>query len=197
MNRLTIGLLGLTFCSPNLGCGALAYSFRNILVKIARENNIKMNIKIFTNVDSNNYIYESNNYITENIERFSFRKPGSISALYKEISSCDYVFDFTEGDSFTDLYGMKRLILTSLPKFKAIKTSRLILGPQTYGPFALNLSRLLARRIMKGADKLYARDQESSELVRKISGCNSFTTTDVAFALPYEKKRRNDNAGGI
>ena len=46
------------------------------------------------------------------------------------------VFDFTEGDSFSDIYGLKRFALTSFFKFVTIKKDGcLVLGPQTYGPF--------------------------------------------------------------
>ena len=43
-----IGLCGLSFCSPNLGCSALAYAFRKLLIDInLRNDNVQHEIVCF------------------------------------------------------------------------------------------------------------------------------------------------------
>src|SRR6056300_1048475 len=75
----------------------------------------------------------------------------AISAL---ISSSDIVFDINEGDSFSDIYGLKRIV-------RHFTDSRLILSwkkpliflPQTLGPFNTLLGKVLARHIICRLEK--------------------------------------------
>ena len=56
--------------------------------------------------------------------------------IKKEISNCDFFIDLTYGDSFSDIYGFKNLLIYLIPKMLALSTkTTCVLGPQTYGPF--------------------------------------------------------------
>lgn len=103
-------------------------------------------------------------------------------------------FDMTGGDSFSDIYGVTRFLRNYLLK-RACQSRRrpYIMLPQTYGPFRHALTRLLARDVIKHADRLLARDQESPEHIERIAPgygrgrCE--VCPDVAFILePREKK---------
>lgn len=62
------------------------------------------------------------------------------------------VMDITGGDSFSDIYGLKRLAFGCLYKFLVMLTgTNLILLPQTYGPFKRSLARTLARVVLSGS----------------------------------------------
>lgn len=183
-----IGLCGLSFCSPNLGCSALAYAFRKLLIDIFKNDNVQLKIVVFSNVDSKDYVVTSEKWVSEELIRYSFKKISSIKLAKAKIEECDVVFDFTEGDSFSDIYGLKRFALTSFFKFVTIKKDGcLVLGPQTYGPFKNKHVKKMAKWLISSADRVYARDRKSAKLVESITGIKAITTTDVAFALPKDQ----------
>lgn len=179
-NNKKIGLLGLTFASPNKGCMALSYVFLEILNEIISDE--KFDIIVFSN-----YHYDIHDeQIIKSIElfNFSYKKPRSIKAFWEKIKECDIVFDFTEGDSFSDIYGFKRMLLVSLNKLLVIKSKTpLFLGPQTYGPYKYKKSKWLAKYIINNCFYCCSRDEQSTMLVSKLSNNQVYTYTDIAFAL--------------
>lgn len=183
--RLNIVLCGLSFSSPNLGCSALAYAFRSILVDALRSEKIDLNLTVLSNVDCKNYVKTNETWVHENVLRYSLKNIKSIKLSKSAIHNADIVIDFTEGDSFSDIYGVKRFLVTSYFKHVAIHSrAALMLGPQTYGPFKRKIVSKIASKLILHADRVYARDQKSAELVGRISGKKIITTTDVAFSLP-------------
>jgi len=63
------------------------------------------------------------------------------------------------GDSFSDIYGIKRFFYVSLPQLLVVLLDkRLILLPQTLGPFNRGIVRMIARYILIHANKVYSRD---------------------------------------
>lgn len=95
--KYCIGLCGLSFCSPNLGCSALAYAFRKLLIDIFKNDNVQLKIVVFSNVDSKDYVVASEKWVSEELIRYSFKKISSIKLAKAKIEECDVVFDFTEG----------------------------------------------------------------------------------------------------
>jgi colanic acid/amylovoran biosynthesis protein len=99
------------------------------------------------------------------------------------------VLDITGGDSFSDIYGLRRMILGSLRKILVILLDRdLILLPQTYGPYASHIARMLARWILRRAAGIYSRDHEGLDQITRLMGSKSMRTKpqfcpDVAFTL--------------
>ena len=118
---MKIGLTGLVFNTGNKGCEALSYSFLDVLDDIAGSANEVYDIVIFRTFP-----------VREGLRRFY--SLGSVKkklgpqkdynnlrvsvCFYRRIRRrilfdrlnirCDYVFDFTQGDSFTDIYGDSR-----------------------------------------------------------------------------------------
>lgn len=91
------------------------------------------------------------------------------------------------GDSFSDIYGMQRLLYVALPQILALMLGKpLILLPQTYGPFKNRLSRCIARYILRRAKCVYSRDQEGLEVVSDLLGGQDAQVRfayDMGFAL--------------
>lgn len=185
-DNFTIGLMGLNFYSANLGCGALAYAFRSLLVNCLAELEYTARLIIYTSEDDALLQPCGVTGITEKIVRFQFSDGlQTLGMLKHELSQCDLVFDFTEGDSFADIYGIKRFVKTSLLKRFAIRYSGgLVLGPQTYGPFNNRLVQMAAKRLVSESAAVFARDEQSADIVRSFGRSDVKTTTDVAFALP-------------
>ncbi|MEZ6019213.1 MAG: polysaccharide pyruvyl transferase family protein [Planctomycetota bacterium] len=105
------------------------------------------------------------------------------------------VWDVSGGDSFTDLYGVKRFWTTTHPKFLAIEAGRpLVLLPQTYGPFQDPGLRKIAEEVTRKAASAWARDERSFEALRELLGSEFDPArhrcgVDMAFGLPTTPPR--------
>lgn len=91
------------------------------------------------------------------------------------------------GDSFSDIYGMRRLIYVGLPQILVLAMGKpLTVLPQTLGPFKSRLARIFGGFILRHADQVYARDQQSLEEVRPLMGARRSKLRcgyDMAFRL--------------
>jgi len=93
------------------------------------------------------------------------------NALLRAVADADLVLDVSGGDSFTDLYGGARFSETIAPKEIALRLGRrLVLLPQTYGPFRSERSRRAARRVVAAAELAYARDPDSFRQLQELMG---------------------------
>lgn len=202
----TVGLLGLDFESGNLGCGALSYGFSEILGKINRSHggDVVGEVVVYSKISAET---------AQRIEQITGAKC-TVARLARNLKfwqqrrdfgKCDFIFDFTAGDSFADIYGMKRFISRSMTKINAIHSKAVfVMGSQTYGPFEEKASRMVAGYIIKKSDHVLSRDALSSGLIRELTGREPVETVDVAFALPYDKTEEKDekirigfNASGL
>lgn len=182
---MKIGVFGLTFAGGNKGCSALGYSFLEILRMICKDT--KNDILVFTYLEHEEIRFFDDMNIK--IIPFLLNSIESIKKLKKEIKQCDIIFDFTEGDSFTDIYGIKRAIKVSLTKqLVLINKVPLVLGPQTYGPFNSWIMKKWAKHIIKKSYYSCTRDEKSAERMKELTGMLLDTYTDIAFALPKAKE---------
>lgn len=105
--------------------------------------------------------------------------------LLSWLSSFDLVLDSRAGDSFADIYGLRRLTTMTLLAAMAQRSgSPVVMSPQTIGPFSSLLGRFLARRSMKSAELVMARDAESAGHAQRLGRVVDVVTTDVVFAIP-------------
>jgi polysaccharide pyruvyl transferase WcaK-like protein len=89
----------------------------------------------------------------------------------RRISEAGLVASITGGDSFSDIYGMQRFLYAALPQLLVLlMTKRLVLLPQTIGPFKGWLARRTAGFIMRRADLVYSRDLASREAAQVVAG---------------------------
>ncbi len=191
---LIIGLLGLPFQSGNKGCAALAYSFLQILREIAIKNNLKISLIIISRLNMHNLNITDDYIAKSDIVEYHFKNIKSQILARKKLKTCDYVFDFTEGDSFSDLYGIKQLIVNSNLKLACInRRIPLILCPQTQGPFSKKVSQIIAKKIICNCYKVFTRDIQSANYLKETFNVIATTSIDVAFELPYEKNSLEKN----
>lgn len=191
-NKYDISLIGLEIGNENMGCVALTYSFLNLLREIGEELDITINL---TAISYSDVQYECDNIIKSyEIIRVHPKQLSFWKSLKDNFKKADMIFDFTLGDSFSDIYGAERYIKTNLLKCAALKyNDRFILGPQTYGPYNKLWARNWAARIIDKSYKVYSRDEESAQVLKKICKKNVVVETDVAFALPYSKNDIPEN----
>lgn len=115
---------------------------------------------------------------------------GGVHPMASYLRGLDAVLDISGGDSFSDIYGPRRFRGSTLFKELALALgSKLVLLPQTYGPFEHEKNRVKARRLIKGASQVWARDDHSLSVVRELLGTDfdparHQQTIDVAFGLP-------------
>jgi colanic acid/amylovoran biosynthesis protein len=80
----------------------------------------------------------------------------------RAILEADVVASLAGGDSFSDIYGMGRLLYVSLPQILVLQLDKpLIMLPQTLGPFRGRCARGIAGYLMRGARAVYSRDKMS------------------------------------
>lgn len=196
---ITIGLNGIDFSNGNFGCEALAYSLINCIKEQCNKNNIQVKYIFFCFKyieEKKKQLCENLNIEYENIEfvEITIKSLRNIKNTKKYYKKCDFVIDMSGGDSFSDIYGLKRMLRESFYKLMAINNKiPLVLGPQTYGPYNKIISKIIARKIMKNATLIFSRDKKSSDMVYDISKIRTIDTTDLAIRLPYKKEKKTKN----
>ena len=216
-NRKKICLLGASFDTGNLGVSALAESSIKVILhqwpnaevillgsgRVESEHSIKISGRemLIRNVplrlSKKNLV--SNHFCVlfaysllfkifrwDGFKRFFTRR----NRCLRDIVEADMVADITGGDSFSDIYGMRRFIKGCLNKLLIIQFGKtLVMLPQTYGPFEKKTTKFLARYILKRIPKMYARDQQSLGCIEDILKNNGMVrrkiqfVPDVAFVL--------------
>lgn len=203
VNSLIIGLFGCLVNNENMGCVALTFSLIRVLEKIAREKGEIYTYYVFEvdpNEESRQLAIEKLN-LNENqmkcydvsplfkVRRFVHHLPTGIDSL-KALQKCDCTIDLTAGDSFTDIYGQyifdgETNVKLLIKKFG----KKLILGPQTYGPFSSEQNIKKAQKAIEQADLVISRDKKSKDYVLNFSKKDVYVTTDLAFDLPYSNEK--------
>ncbi|NUU07321.1 polysaccharide pyruvyl transferase family protein [Leifsonia sp. C5G2] len=105
--------------------------------------------------------------------------------MQRWLAGFDLIVDTRSGDSFADIYGTRRLmVMSAVSEFAAQAGVPVVLGPQTIGPFDTATGRAVARRSLRRADLVMARDNQSAKAAKALGRPVDVLTTDVVFALP-------------
>jgi polysaccharide pyruvyl transferase WcaK-like protein len=104
----------------------------------------------------------------------------------KTVAEADIVADIRGGDSFSDIYGLKRFFRGFFTAWTCLLIKGSIVQlPQTYGPFNSWLARSFAKYLLRRSCLVIARDEESRKvalgLVRREQ--QVLLSPDVAFSL--------------
>lgn len=211
MNRINIGIMGGLVNNPNMGCLALTYSLISLLEKIAEEEKISFSYTIFEpfpSQSSTKTLLEEFNFSADKLSVIENGKIGIYNLksfvkmilngpqnlkMINEIKKCSIIFDITQGDSFTDLYGLRRFYeFTSIKSLVEKVGVPIVLAPQTYGPFYDAKAKMFAKKIIEKSSFVIARDEKSVEYLSDFVDKKIYSVTDLAFALPYKKKKCKD-----
>jgi polysaccharide pyruvyl transferase WcaK-like protein len=117
------------------------------------------------------------------------------------VAEADIVVSMAGGDSFSDIYGMGRLLYVALPQILAlILGKKLVFLPQTIGPFKGAAAKMIARIIMRRAVVIYSRDREGIGDAKALLGAGSADGKvrfcyDVGFVVDPVKPRGMDLDG--
>lgn len=120
------------------------------------------------------------------VRRFLERK----TPLLEKLLDADYVGDIRGGDSFSDIYGLKRFAVGVLPgAVPLILGKKYTLLPQTYGPYSSGIAKRVARIILRRAHLVLTRDREGIGVVEERlgkpagAGGSPVFCPDVAFTM--------------
>jgi colanic acid/amylovoran biosynthesis protein len=179
-----IALLWHSVNSDNLGVGALTASHLAILDKVARDLGIAMRYDIIGWRDPAPAYIARPDVTVFPMRARDLVRPGG---LYAAVSRSDLVLDISAGDSFADIYGVRRFAMNAISKAVVLLARRpLVLSPQTVGPFERPWARRLAEMLMRRARVVVTRDSLSTEFLQSFGlGGKLLEATDVAFRLPY------------
>lgn len=186
---ITIGLLWHTLRHPNLGVDALTRANIAILSAACARANVTPQFVLLGTPGP---------YAPDEPGVRQGGSPGTRQLLsgrgpfFDDVNRCGIVFDTSEGDSFTDIYGWKRCLAQSGSKLIAMRGGRpLVLSPQTIGPFNNGWSRALARYVINKARLTFARDHLSTEALHGLAVRERIDEAiDVAFRLPFTRAER-------
>ncbi len=194
MKKIKIGFLWHNVSSCNLGVGALAISNMLLIDSILKE--LGLEGEFYTIGDSEVSDVENKRLVESQINYQFTHIPISVKKILTNfnefqkfknlIAEMDYLIDNGAGDSFADIYGLKRFFIQAFTKIYAILFNKKpILAPQTIGPFKNTIAQVIAGIIIKKASLTFARDSISFELGKKLGDCK--LSTDVALTMPYQK----------
>lgn len=174
-------LLGASLNSGNKGINALT---RGQIFLIFNKIGIDTEIEILSNTvdkEINNKINYNNNII--NIKEYPIGGNKNIlisfiksifhgkNEIITKIDNCDMVWDISEGDSFSDIYGIKRFFKHSILKLTTLNLKKkLIIMPQTLGPFKKKWVKYVAKKVINKADKVFVRDDISKDIISNQLG---------------------------
>ncbi len=221
--QIKVCLLGVSFETGNMGVHALTHAtIKCILAQLAdaqitildyahqpKEYNLRIGDKK-TTVRMVNMRFSKKFYLKNNVAvlfllscilklipiPFVRRRIIENNACLRTLVNADIVADISGGDSFTDMYGLRRVFYICLPKILVIMLKKdLILLPQTIGPFKSILAKAIARYILNRASIIYSRDRiglseyVSSLKMNAVNGKARFCY-DVGFVLEPAKPNK-------
>lgn len=189
---LKIGLLWHSGKSGNLGVGALTIANMAIARKVAEELGIAPQFTIIGVADKGRAYIGPDEARLYEVNSRRLIDPRETMGV---IGAQHVVLDIGAGDSFADIYGLKRFLFLWVSKMMAVARGvPLVLSPQTIGPFTRQPYRIMARWAMERADCVVARDHQSFDVLREIAPhARALQSVDVAFALPFADRSAERN----
>jgi colanic acid/amylovoran biosynthesis protein len=119
----------------------------------------------------------------------------------RAIAKADAALAVSGGDSFSDIYGLGRFFYVVLPQLLALSLGvKLIMLPQTIGPFRGKPARGIARFLMRNASSIYSRDKAGITEVHALLGNDAPPNKakfcyDMGFVLEPHAPKHTDTAG--
>jgi polysaccharide pyruvyl transferase WcaK-like protein len=221
-----VALMGVTFDSPNLGVGALLGG--SISAILSTYPNAQISVLDYGYDPFQRSVRFENRDVAVDFVNLRFSKrlflPNNIAYLIalsillrvipikslreriisrnrtlKFISETNVFASIAGGDSFADIYGLARLFYVGLPQILIILLGKkLILFPQTFGPFKGSFARRIARYIISHSEFVYLRDKKSIDDARKLLPASQSAKVrfcfDVGFLLKPDPKPNYDNS---
>lgn len=146
----------------------------------------RLTVKFIAIADISNYSFRNRVYNIIKFKRYIATK-----RIYKQ---ADVILDIGQGDSFADIYGRDRFNwIVGQYKLGMKYNKPYCILPQTIGPFENRQIRKTAQLAIHYAKTVMVRDKQSYDFVKLLLPNKLVSEIiDVAFFMPYEKKRFDD-----
>ena len=182
-------LANATLMNGNLGCRALANAACALIRETVAGKGDEIEILLPDSNEESAPYYPFPRGIKELVRDVTH--PARFLKAWKAFRRADVIFDIGQGDSFSDIYGLRRFAVIDRIHITArLLRKKYVLLPQTIGPFGNPSVKEKAARTLRKAHFVMCRDEESMEYAKSL--CPSLsavdTYTDVAFFLPYERQ---------
>jgi colanic acid/amylovoran biosynthesis protein len=187
---LRVGLLWHSAASANLGVAALTVANLALAREAAEAVGLEAEFTLYGMRGEAPAAVTPGDVGLFNLDGRALIPPGG---FWRSVRDQDCLLDIGGGaDSFAEIYGPKRFFYLWSTKMMALARGvPLLLSPQTIGPFQHAAYRGLARLALDRAAAVYARDDLSLDVLSDIAPhANARLSVDVAFALPFEDRRR-------
>ena len=189
MKSLHIGLAWHSVASGNLGVGALTVGNIALARAAAARAGLTPRFTIFGVVDpGKRYVNDAD----VDYRAINGRYMVSPGGYWADLQSVDIMLDIGAGDSFTDIYPSKRYAYIIATKALALaRGKRLVLSPQTIGPFSKQPHTAVAAWACRKAEIVFVRDPMSMTVLQQMAPeADARQAIDVAFALPFDRAER-------
>ena len=123
----------------------------------------------------------------------------TIGGFRKDLNRISNVFSISGGDAFSDIYGTKTFRYMNWVSYvAAIARKKLVLLPQTLGPFKEKKNLDIAKKIIVNSEKIFIRDFTFTNVLEDLK-VDYILSHDVSFFMQAEKLDLNipSNAIGI
>jgi colanic acid/amylovoran biosynthesis protein len=122
----------------------------------------------------------------------------------RTVAQADAALAVSGGDSFSDIYGLGRFFYVALPQLLALALGvKLIMLPQTIGPFQGTPARRMARFLVRRAASVYSRDKAGVGEIHALLGSDAAPDKarfcyDMGFVLePHAPKQASAVGAGL
>lgn len=161
--------------SPNLGVRVLAAGMTSVAKEAWGADTI-VHVQNYDGGDT------GQSFNKKAVLRDILNRRGPIRSILRKY---DVVVDVGGGDSFTDIYGRRRLALLLYTQWASHNVGvPTVLAPQTIGPFTGRLSRRFASASLRRMALVLSRDNASEGEAASLGRPVDLSATDVVFALP-------------
>lgn len=205
MNKNII-FLGMGLDSPNRGVNALCIGAAEVV------KNVNLNLKELhlitfrkSKIDDETYCIATSSgeltiiahYFTKKELLLAIKEIFLLKLFNKNITSkllnlikaSDKIYDLNEGDSFSDIYGFKRILRHFLDSYIALSFNKdIVFLPQTIGPFDTIIGKKMGLYILKKIKKLYVRDNKAIKFLKNYNIDYEQTIDLAVYMKPKELK---------
>lgn len=171
--------------SDNLGVTALTVAQVDLLRRIASKLKLDLKITLLSWADPREPVISGPDIEHVDITGRDMVDPrGALAYLRRS----DLILDIGAGDSFSDIYGMKRFRrMIWMKNLARISGTPVVLAPQTFGPFKSRIAKFWAARTIRPARLVAARDVPSVKCLANMGvGGPICLASDVALQLPAD-----------
>jgi len=187
--EIRVGLQWHSLREGNLGVGAFTLSHIYMLDAAAKAANRKLSVCIYDPIGGPHWHPPRDIAVTELVYDLT-KDVLPDTPLWRSVAECDVILDIGAGELTSDVYGGDLSFAVVCSRLAAlVQHKRLILSPQTIGPFNSPYLQMLTEQLIRRCERTFTRDVESLQFLKGIGVHEGVEDcADLAFRLPFESQ---------